>query len=181
MSAQQNAMTPPPVDPHNLNMLMGVGALLDGKGIHEFSILEQRDIFRKFQLTPERGSSISVQQIKVNTTHGEVTTYLYKPASASSSIPFVYYVHGGGWILGSAVDWEEFIFDLVERTQLAVVLPEYTLAPEQKYPAQQEQCIEVLQHILSNGTEYGLISEKVVIASDSVGGAPVLRTQIHKH
>lgn len=170
MADTQNAVEIPPVDPHNMAMLQGVGTLLNGKGIHEYSIPEQREIFRQYQATPARNPGIIVRQFKVNTSHGEVETFLYKPKSSTGNLPFVYFIHGGGWILGNALDWEEFLFDLVQRTQLAVVFPEYTLAPEKKYPAQQDQCVEVLQHVLHSGDHYGLNVEKVVVACDSVGG-----------
>lgn len=170
MSNNHEAVVLPPIDPQNLQMLMGVGALLKGKQIHEYSILEQRQIFREYQATPARNPGVEVQRFKVNTSHGEVETFVYKPKSSTNNVPFVYFIHGGGWVLGSACDWEEFLFDLVQRSQVAVVFPEYTLAPEQKYPTQHEQCVDVLQHVLSNGGDYGVDVKKVVIASDSVGG-----------
>lgn len=151
-------------------LLMGVGTLLKDKQIDEYSIPEQRGIFREYQSTSKQSTSVTVRKFKVETSSGDVDTYLYRPSSTTGKLPFVCYIHGGGWILGSATDWEEFLFDLVERTQLAVVFPEYTLAPEKQYPTQQEQCVEVLQHVLKNGAEYGLHVSKVVVACDSVGG-----------
>ena len=170
MSSDQDVPVLPPVDPQNMAMLQGIGALLNGKQIPEYSIPEQRQIFRKFQSTQAQHPGIEIQRIKINTSFGEVETFVYKPKTSTSNTPFVYFIHGGGWILGSVCDWEEFLFDLVERTQLAVVFPEYTLAPEKKYPAQQEQCIEVLQHVLNNGEDFGVKTDKIVLACDSVGG-----------
>lgn len=78
-------------------------------------------------------------------------------------------IPGGGWIFGSAADFEGFLFDVVKRTGLAVVFPEYTLAPEKKHPAQIEQCIQVLQDVLEHGSIAGLKVDRVAIGGDSVG------------
>ena len=56
------------------------------------------------------------------------------------------------------------------RTGLAIVFPEYSLAPEVKFPVQPEQCLEVLQYALSHGGEHGLKVDKVVLVGDSAGG-----------
>ena len=72
-------------------------------------------------------------------------------------------------MFGSAVDFEAFLFDLVKRTRIAIVFPEYTLAPEKTHPTQIEQCIEVLQDVLQRGDALGLKIDKVVIGADSAG------------
>ena len=45
------------------------------------------------------------------------------------------YYHGGGWVTGSAEEYETVARKLAERTSCAVVLVEYRLAPEYRYPA----------------------------------------------
>lgn len=170
MGDDQTEVQLPSVDAENMALLMGVGTLLNGRQIDEYSIPEQREIFHEYQAAPKRTSGIAVRKLSVRTSYGEVDTYLYRPESVTGKLTFVYYIHGGGWILGNAADWEEFLLDLTERTQLAIVFPEYTLAPEKQYPTQQEQCIEVLQHVLKNADDYRLEGDKVVLACDSVGG-----------
>lgn len=170
MAANHQAKALPDVDSHNLEMLISVAGLLNGKQIHEFSIPEQRELFRKVQEPAAKNPGVAVLDYMVQTSYGEVKTFLYKPESTEGDIPLIYFIHGGGWIFGSAFEWETFLFDLVMRTGMAVVFPEYTLAPERKYPAQQEQCLEVLEDVLKVGSEHGLLVDKVVIASDSVGG-----------
>ena len=146
-----------------------MGALLNGKAVREFSIPEQRDLFSNYQSPTAQNPGVSVSHFKVSTAHGEVKTFLYKPESADGEVPFVFYAHGGGWIFGCAADYEVFLFDLVQRTVLAVVFPEYSLAPKKKFPTQHEQCIEVLQYVLRHGSEHGLRVEKVAVAGDSAG------------
>jgi acetyl esterase len=94
---------------------------------------------------------------------------VYKPEGENEKLPFIFSVHGGGWMFGTAVDFEAFVFDLIKRTRVAIVFPEYTLAPEKKHPTQIEQCIDVLQDLLQNGDAFGLKVDKVVMEADSAG------------
>ena len=45
------------------------------------------------------------------------------------------YYHGGGWVTGSVDEYETVARKLAERTSCAVVLVDYRLAPEHRYPA----------------------------------------------
>ena len=60
--------------------------------------------------------------------------------------------------------------DLALQTRQAVVFVEYTLAPEAKWPTQQEQCYAVLKWIRQNGAKKGLDGERIAVVGDSAGG-----------
>lgn len=99
--------------------------------------------------------------------------FLYKPGGGGAGeqkVPLIVHLHGGGWILGGAFGYEKFVFELVERTGCALAFPECTLAPERKFPAQQEQCLEVVQWFVEHGPGIGLDTSKVVVTADSAGG-----------
>ena len=169
--ADQQAGAMPHIDSYNLAMLQAVGTLAGTKPVYEYTVPEQRELFSKLQSPRPQNPGVSISEHLIKTSHGEIKTFLYKPEGVDGTLPFVFYVHGGGWIFGSAIDFESFLFDLVKRTGLAVVFPEYTLAPEKKHPTQIEQCIEALQDVLENGSAVGLRIDQVVVAGDSVGGS----------
>jgi len=60
--------------------------------------------------------------------------------------------------------------DLALQTGFAIVFPEYTLAPEARYPSQQEQCYAVLKWVSENGHKQGLSTDAFAIVGDSAGG-----------
>ena len=169
MDGQQTADIPY-LDSHNIALLQSIGELVNSRPISSFSIPELRELFSKAQLPAPANPGVSVSHSMIKTSHGEVKTFLYKPETAHGDVPFIFFCHGGGWIFGCAADYESFVFDLVKRSGVAVVFPEYTLAPEEKYPVQPEQCLEVLQYALKHGSEHGLKSGKVALSGDSVGG-----------
>jgi acetyl esterase len=160
----------PHLDSYNLSQVQSLVALVNGKPFHEFTIPEQRELFKKAQLPRTENTKVSVTEHAVETQHGVVKTYLYVPESVDTPVPFIYYLHGGGWIYGGSVEYEEFPFELATLTGFAIVVPEYTLAPDRQYPTQQEQCLEVLQQTLEVGADHGLLTDKVVLAADSSGG-----------
>jgi hypothetical protein len=164
----------PYLDPHNMTLLQSLGTISNGKPFSEFTIPQQRELFREVQSpqpadqTADR-QGITKSQYSIDTSHGAVKTFFYAPGE-NPNAPLVYYVHGGGWIFGGAAEFEAFLYDLVDKTGVGVVFPEYTLAPEKQFPVQHEQCLQVLQHVLKVGKEEGLTVDRVVLAGDSSGG-----------
>ena len=60
--------------------------------------------------------------------------------------------------------------DLALQTGFAVVFPEYTLAPEARYPTQQEQCYAVVQWVKENGYSKELSQTALSVVGDTAGG-----------
>jgi acetyl esterase len=116
---------------------------------------------------------IETSHFEVETEFGKVKTFLYKPKGHRKHhlLPFIMHLHGGGFIQGEARDYNVFVFELVRRTGAAVMIPNYTLAPEKRFPTQQEQCLGVLQWVIEHGEEkLRLNVKKMVLTGDSAGG-----------
>ncbi|XP_022753725.1 probable carboxylesterase 15 [Durio zibethinus] len=63
---------------------------------------------------------------------------LYKPASPSSAkLPIFYYIHGGGFCIGSRAwpNCQNYCFRLASELEAVVISPDYRLAPENRLPA----------------------------------------------
>ena len=59
----------------------------------------------------------------------------------------VVYYHGGGWVIGSINEADTAARKLAERTSCAVVLVEYRLAPEHRYPTAVDDSYAALQWV----------------------------------
>jgi len=82
----------------------------------------------------------------------------------------VFAVHGGGLVVGDRYSGIEFTFDWIEHLGLAVVTPEYRLAPEHPYPAALDDCEHAFawtRHYLAT-SGYG--SVPLVLSGVSAGG-----------
>jgi acetyl esterase/lipase len=65
----------------------------------------------------------------------------------------------------SELSYDSLCRDLALQTSCAVVLPLYSLAPETKFPTQQEECFAVLKQIAKDGKR-----RRLRVAGDSAGG-----------
>jgi len=101
---------------------------------------------------------------------GSVKVKIIKPAGATGTLPVVFYIHGAGWVFGSADTHDRLVRELAVGAEAAVVFPEYDLSPEAKYPTAIEQNYAAAQWVVSNGTEKDLDPTRIAVAGDSVGG-----------
>lgn len=101
---------------------------------------------------------------------GSVDVRIVKPKGAKDRMPTVLYLHGGGWMLGGKETHDRLIRQIAVEAGVTVVFPEYSLAPEVKYPVPLEQCYAVLEHLGRSTKELGLDPDGFVVAGDSAGG-----------
>src|SRR3954453_17154772 len=62
----------------------------------------------------------------------------------------IVYYHGGGWVLGTLDQFDALGRRIAARTGCAVVLVDYRLAPEHRYPAAAEDAWAALQWTAEN-------------------------------
>jgi acetyl esterase len=93
---------------------------------------------------------------------GRIPTRRYRPAKVSSETR-IYYIRGGGFVVGSLDSHDAICAELANFAQAELVSVDYRLAPEHVWPAAFDDSYAVLQHLLSDG-------RPVVVAGDSAGG-----------
>ncbi|MBM9506308.1 alpha/beta hydrolase [Streptomyces sp. KK5PA1] len=101
----------------------------------------------------------------------DVTLVHARPADATGPLPALYYMHGGGMIMGNA--WSvlpKILRDWSGPLGLAVVSVEYRLAPETPYPGPLEDCHAGLVWTAEHADELGIDGERVIIGGKSAGG-----------
>ncbi len=101
---------------------------------------------------------------------GHVSVRVMRPLHSRLAQPVILYIHGAGWVFGSAQTHDRLIRELAVRSQAAVVFPNYSLSPEAKYPVAIDECYAVAEWIAEHGQEWNLDPTRVAIAGDSVGG-----------
>ena len=95
---------------------------------------------------------------------------LSEPAGNYAKLPVIFYIHGAGWVFGSAKTHDKLVRELAVRTNSVVVFPEYSLSPEAKYPTAIEQNYAILQQLPDIAESKGLDIHRLTVAGDSVGG-----------
>ena len=84
--------------------------------------------------------------------------------------PAVLYIHGGGYILGSADSNLRNAQDIAQGTDSLVVSVDYTLAPEAKFPISLEQNYAALAWLHKNAGQLGVDAARIAVSGDSAGG-----------
>ncbi len=78
------------------------------------------------------------------------------------------HIHGGGWTLGAADDFDAKNQALAATAGIVVASVDYRLAPENPWPAAGDDCEAALRHVLANSKEmFG--TERVAIGGESAG------------
>ncbi|OUZ99503.1 Alpha/beta hydrolase fold-3 [Macleaya cordata] len=135
-----------------------------------------------FDVPVHDDSSVLWKDVLFNTTHN-LHLRLYKPASSSTTatkLPIFYYIHGGGFCIGSRAwpNCQNYCFLLASQLQAVIISPDYRLAPENRLPAAIEDgylSVKWLQdQALSENPDTWLTDVadfgRVFISGDSAGG-----------
>lgn len=79
------------------------------------------------------------------------------------------HIHGGGWVLQSEAYQDVYLADLANGTGLTVFSVGYRLAPEDPYPAGNEDCFDAAEYLVDKGEEI-LGAPLKFVGGDSAGG-----------
>ncbi|WP_051356604.1 alpha/beta hydrolase fold domain-containing protein [Azorhizobium doebereinerae] len=101
---------------------------------------------------------------------GAVPVVIYRPAPAGPPLPFLFYVHGGGWVAGGGATHERLACDLALGAGIAVVLVECPHAPDHRHPAQVELAYAALAHVVAQAGALGLDGARFALGGDGTGG-----------
>ncbi|RVV97167.1 NAD-dependent epimerase/dehydratase family protein [Mesobaculum littorinae] len=80
----------------------------------------------------------------------------------------ILYLHGGGYVLGSAAAYRNFVGHLAKRAGAAAFIPDYALAPERPFPAAPDDVRAALDGLIA------LDVTRIAVAGDSAGGGLAL-------
>jgi acetyl esterase/lipase len=100
----------------------------------------------------------------------DVRIKIYEPRVKDEPLPGVLYIHGGGYILGSADMMDPALQQLVSELNCVIVSVDYRLAPEHPFPAPLEDCYAALKWFSENAEELGGDSSRIAVVGPSAGG-----------
>ncbi|EMF0084999.1 alpha/beta hydrolase [Enterococcus hirae] len=139
--------------------------------IYELPPEEGRALLEKVQESPVDKLPVDIEDLTVDTGQwGSINVRFVRPEGNTDKLPVIFYIHGAGWVFGSAQTHDKLIRELAVRTNSVVVFPEYSRSPEAKYPTAIEQSYVVLQKLSKLAESKGLDLSELAVAGDSVGG-----------
>ncbi|KFQ84750.1 Arylacetamide deacetylase-like 4, partial [Phoenicopterus ruber ruber] len=118
---------------------------------------------RKLGVDPK----LFIQDLQFN----KVPVRVYQPkATSDGRRRGIIFFHGGGWVFGSLDTYEKVCRYISRESESVVVSVQYRLAPEHKYPAAYEDCLNATTHFMKNAEHYGVDPANVIVCGDSAGG-----------
>jgi len=110
---------------------------------------------------------LAVEALTVPTRTGRIPARLYRPQGEPRGL--VLYLHGGGWVCGSLDDFDALARLLAARSGCALLLPDYRLAPEHRFPAGLQDVEDTLAWAHGEGMRPFGARLPLVAAGDSAG------------
>ncbi|POT58350.1 acetyl esterase [Citrobacter amalonaticus] len=108
--------------------------------------------------------------------YGEVAARLYYPKPGSTATLF--YLHGGGFILGNLDTHDRIMRLLADYTQCTVIGVDYSLSPEARFPQAIEETVAACQFFHQRADKYQLNMTRIGFAGDSAGAMLALSSAL---
>ncbi len=100
---------------------------------------------------------------------GGVTIRVHRPVGVDGALPCVYWMHGGGLVLGTYAG-DDARFDLwCQKYGCVGVSVEYRLAPETPYPGPLDDCYQGLRWVHDHAADLGVDPQRIGIGGASAG------------
>ncbi|MEV0384251.1 alpha/beta hydrolase [Nonomuraea sp. NPDC050643] len=121
---------------------------------------------------PQPDTDVVIENRHVPGPDGEpdVRVRIYRPAGEVVTRPGLYWIHGGGMIIGVPEMDDAMMIDYVERLGIVAVSVDYRLAPEHPHPAPVEDCYAGLVWTAKTAEELGIDPARLAVGGASAGG-----------
>ena len=93
---------------------------------------------------------------------------VYTPRNLKSTAPVLFFIYGGGWNHGDRGDYQ-FVGNAFASRGFVVVIADYRLYPEVKYPDFLDDCAQALRWTQDNIVRYGGDPGRLFLAGHSAG------------
>ncbi|WP_329408884.1 alpha/beta hydrolase [Nocardia vinacea] len=103
----------------------------------------------------------------VETVDAHVSVRVFRPAQVRGPAPGLLFIHGGGYIIGTAAMGDSFCRRVANRLGVVAASVEYRLAPEHPFPTPLEDCYAALRWLTD---QPDVDSERIALAGESAGG-----------
>jgi acetyl esterase len=114
-----------------------------------------------------------VEDLRIMGPGGSLRVRLYLPCFDNSSpvpAPALIYYHGGGFVAGDLESHDRLLRALANRARCIVISVDYRLAPENPYPAANDDAWAALNWAADYASEIGVDLQRLAVGGDSAGG-----------
>ena len=106
---------------------------------------------------------------------------IYRPRSLEGAAPALFWLHGGGYLLGSPEQDEHTSIAFARELGITVVAGTYRLAPDHQAPAAVEDAYAGLTWVFEHAAERGIDSRRIAIGGASAGAGLAAGLALYAH
>lgn len=117
-------------------------------------------------------------RVRYETVEGEVGGLLIRPAHISEDAPLLVFFHQGGGVIGGPNLSRAFAALLAHEAHCPVFLPEYRLAPLNRFPAALEDARAAYDWAVANAARLGAPSGQVAVGGSLIGASLATRISL---
>ena len=96
-----------------------------------------------------------------------VRVRIYRADDQSSKLPALYWIHGGGYVMGDIDMDDRLMKQMVKRIGCVAASVDYRLAPEHPFPTPVEDCYTGLKWLFAHADELGVEPARIAIGGPS--------------
>lgn len=100
----------------------------------------------------------------------DVRVLVCMPPATQEPLPVLLWLHGGGYVMGSADAEDLMVKTIVSAVGCVTVSVDYRLAPETPYPGPLEDCYAALKWVSQQAAELGIDPNRIAVGGSSAGG-----------
>jgi acetyl esterase len=110
-----------------------------------------------------------VEELDIPAIGRQIRVRLYRPR-VGEPVPILVFLHGGAFLAGNLETHDNACRYLSNRIPCAVASVDYRLAPENRFPAQVEDCYAAIVWLAEHAERLGGRSDQLAVIGDSAGG-----------
>jgi acetyl esterase/lipase len=100
----------------------------------------------------------------------ELRVRIYRPAGSNETLPALLWLHGGGYVFGSAQMTDRRQAEMAQSIGCVIVSVDYRLAPEHPFPAALHDAFCALQWLFSDSVALNIDPTRIAVGGASAGG-----------
>jgi acetyl esterase len=145
-----------------------------GRPLHELTPAGARGLMAAMRGDAPPGPDMaSVRDTRVRASGGFVPVRVLVPVDRPRGV--IVYYHGGGWVIGALADFDKLGRLLAQRTGCVVLLVDYRLSPEYRFPTAVDDAWAALRWADEHRAELAGAGQEgtqapLIVAGDSAGG-----------
>lgn len=135
------------------------------KVFENFDVFKNYKLYRKLQVVANYPYKKGYIDYNVNLGDRTIRVRYFNKNNEIKTKKTIIFIHGGGWVAGSIESYTNALSNLSEKLEMSIIAIDYRLAPEYKFPAGFNDCLDIVKIIAK---EIG--HKNIILMGDSAGG-----------